>query len=823
QVDGTVLVPATALIELALHVGSHADCNQIDELVLQTPIVLTQDDTVALQVAIEPTQNGNRHITIRTRPALRERNHPKEISWTENAQGTLTTSGAHPPVLGAWPPAGATPVPTTNLYRDLANHGYHYGPAFQGRNSIWRQGNTVYAEVTLPHGDTGPDAAFRIHPALFDAALHAILLDISANTGGEIRLPFSFTGVRFHSTCGNTVRTMLTITGEHTAAAILYDPTGKAVASIDAIVLRPAPTTLVAPQHTDDSLFELTWVPEHTNGVATSPQTWAILGDRTSPLAQCLQTTVSVGNGTPPAAIYPELSALFADGPAPHLVLYPLPCQAPPDEGAIPDAVRSTLREILALLQDWLASAHLTNSRLILLAQPPPTADDATDRWELCSEAARGLIRTAQTEHPDRFLLADIDHAPDSLAALPAAITTRIGSAPGERELSLRHGVVFVPRLAPSTSRPGQASIDPDGTVLITGGTGTLGSALARHLATQYQVRHLVLVSRSGLAASGAPELQSELQQAGATVTVTACDLTNRAELAELIASFTTEHPLTGVVHTAAALEDATLTTLTPGHLDQVLEPKASTAWHLHELTRHMGLSWFVLYSSAAGLFGTPGQGNYAAANVFLDALAHYRRSRGLPACSLAWGQWQQTSALTGRLTDADHARLQRMGIVPMSTAHGLRLFDAAVAIDRPRLVTCHLDPAILRSSAHTGTLHPVLRGLVRTNGRPTSSPAPQQSLPERPTRLPKPDPIRTLEDILAQAFGEVLGVPADRVDRVRPVNMLGVNSLAVLELRNRLRLLHGWKLPMSRILGGATIRDLASDITAVYEDGAST
>ncbi|WP_344469901.1 SDR family NAD(P)-dependent oxidoreductase, partial [Kitasatospora kazusensis] len=178
------------------------------------------------------------------------------------------------------------------------------------------------------------------------------------------------------------------------------------------------------------------------------------------------------------------------------------------------------------------------------------------------------------------------------------------------------------------TPQPADTSpLDPQGTILITGGTGTLGTLLARHLVTTHGARHLLLTSRRGPDAPGSTELANELTELGATVTITACDTTNRTALNDLMDGIPADHPLTAVIHTAGTLDDATIPSLTTGRLHAVMQPKIDTAWHLHDLTKHLNLTAFVLYSSVAGIVGSPGQANYAAANAYLDALANHRRT----------------------------------------------------------------------------------------------------------------------------------------------------------------------------------------------------
>ncbi|MGO4759034.1 beta-ketoacyl reductase, partial [Streptomyces sp. 2MCAF27] len=221
-----------------------------------------------------------------------------------------------------------------------------------------------------------------------------------------------------------------------------------------------------------------------------------------------------------------------------------------------------------------------------------------------------------------------------------------------------------------------------EGTVLITGGTDGLGAELARHLVTRRGHRHLLLAGRRGLAAPGAVELRDELIAHGAEVTVAACDLSERAATAELLAAVPAGHPLTAVVHTAGVLDDGVIGSLTPERLDTVLRPKVDAAWHLHELTRDLDLAAFVCYSSVSGVMGTAGQANYAAGNVFLDALAQHRRAHGLPAISLAWGAWAQGMGMTSTLSDDEMRRISEAGMPPLSVERGLALFDAATACD---------------------------------------------------------------------------------------------------------------------------------------------
>ncbi|MEU6754290.1 beta-ketoacyl reductase, partial [Spirillospora sp. NPDC046719] len=386
--------------------------------------------------------------------------------------------------------------------------------------------------------------------------------------------------------------------------------------------------------------------------------------------------------------------------------------------------------------------------------------------------------------------------------------------ASGEPEVALRAGRAHAPRLAHAgADATGRVSLDPDGTVLVTGGTGTLGGLVARHLVREHGVRRLVLVGRRGLAAAGATELYAELREAGAEVTVAAADAADREALAEVLAAIPAGHPLTAVVHAAGVLDDALLDDLGPSRLAPVFRPKADAAWHLHELTRDLDLAAFVLFSSGAGVLGNAGQGNYAAANGFLDGLARMRRAEGLPAVSLAWGLWSQASGMTGHLGDAALGRLSRGGLGALSTAEGLALFDAALAAGDAVVVPARFDAAALRSLAADGDLPPVLRGLVPAPRRdvPQAAGPTAASFADRLAGLSSPERTSTVLDLVRRHAAAVLGHDApDDVGAARAFKDLGFDSLAAVELRNRLARAAGVRLPATLVFDHPTPADLA-------------
>ncbi len=352
------------------------------------------------------------------------------------------------------------------------------------------------------------------------------------------------------------------------------------------------------------------------------------------------------------------------------------------------------------------------------------------------------------------------------------------------------------------------------GSVVITGGTGMAGSAVAAQLVARYGVAHVVLVSRSGADAEGVAELVGRLEEAGAQVSVVACDVADRDAVAALIAQLPAQYPLKGVFHAAGVLDDGLIASLTPERVDAVLRAKVDGAWNLHELTQHLDLSAFVMFSSMAGIVGAPGQGNYAAANSFLDGLAAYRRAHGLAGLSVAWGLWEQASGMTRHLADRDKARMSRVGLTPLSTPRALRLFDDAMLAGRPVLVAARLDAAALSAS---GVVPPLLRDLVTRPGRrlvaDTDSAVSMSGLTARLQGLSPEQRHSLLVELVCTNAATVLGRSSADIDADVAFQDLGFDSLTAVELRNRLKTATGLTLSPALIFDYPTPSALAEHV----------
>jgi acyl transferase domain-containing protein/NADPH:quinone reductase-like Zn-dependent oxidoreductase/acyl carrier protein len=1074
-----VLFPGTGFVELALRAGAEVDAGRLIELTLEGPLVLPERGAVTVQVRVgAPDETGRRELTIFSRSA--------DSAWTRHATGLLGAGEPAEPAadLVTWPPAGAEEVSVEGFYAGASDFAYGYGPAFQGLRAAWRAGDTVYAEVALPEDLHADATRYGLHPALLDAALHAMGFGDFFPANGDVRLPFAWTGVELYATGAARLRVRVTPAGEGAVRIEAADADGLPVAVVESLVLRPVTAQALrsARPSITDALYAVDWAPLPVPDA--EPLTTAALADVLDP-----------------------------DAPAPDLILLDV---APAATADMPEAVRDRLARVLGVLQDWLADERYAGSRLAVVTRNAVAADGL----DLTAAPVWGLLRSAQAEHPDRLLLADLDDATDQ-AALAPALTAAV--AAGESQLLLRDGAALVPRLAraepgdtqavpaegswrldtvgggtldglslvpapesdapltagqvrvamraaglnfrdvmialgmyPGEARMGnegagvvtevapdvtalsvgdrvtglldgafgrhataderllarvpqgwsfeQAASVPicfltawygladlgglkagervlvhagaggvgmaavqlarywgaevfataspgkwdvlrglglddehiassrdlefasrfpvmdvvlnslagefvdaslgllaedgrflemgktdirtdvglgyrafdlleagaerigvllgeivdllqrgvlellpvtpfdmrrageafrfmrqarhvgkvvlqvpgpvwpaDGTVLVTGGTGTLGALVARHLVTRHGVRDLLLVSRSGPDAPGAGELSAELVELGARVRLVACDLADRSATRRLL----DDVAVRAVVHTAGVVDDGVVESLTPERLAAVLRPKVDAAWHLHELTRD--LTAFVLFSSAAGVFGSPGQGNYAAANTFLDALAVYRRAQGLPGHSLAWGQWARTSGMTGGLDERDLARMARGGILPLTDEQGLGLLDAAAGSLRPVLAPIRLDPAALRAEFGGGDIPPLYRRLFRAPARRAGQgggDAPGGRLATQLAGLDHRERRERLLTLVASHVVAVLGHPEGTpVEPDRAFRDLGFDSLTAVELRNRLTTETGLRLPATLTFDHPTAAALAAHL----------
>nr|WP_253780896.1 type I polyketide synthase [Goodfellowiella coeruleoviolacea] len=632
------------------------------------------------------------------------------------------------------------------------------------RDDTERGQHTDRVEVVLPES---ADHATAL-PLLLDEALRALAPGL---------VPAVFRDVRQHAAQAETLRVSATRTAADALRLTADDLTGSPVLTVGTIGLRPAEPgkhVVAAPD-----LYEPRWEPlgggeSHQPAVDTAVDTDVVL----------------------------------------------LPVRG---DGDVVRSAHASASEVLGRLHAWLADAHRSSSVLVVVTSGAVQTGADDPVRDPAAATAWGLVRSAATEYPGRFLLADIERWAELDGLVPLLAERGLLTGAHGNQFAVRAGQVHTPRLVRATVHTADPDADAPmtaGTVLITGGTGALGAEVARHLARRPDVSGLVLVSRSGMAAPGADQLCRELAESGVAVDVAAADVSDRNALARIVARIGPD--LVGVVHTAGVVDDGVLTGLTPHRLDRVLSAKLDPAWWLHELTREHDLRMFVLFSSASGVLGAPGQANYAAANAFLDALASVRGASGLAGVSVAWGPWSLPGGMAAHLDQAQWARIERGGVRPMSTSRALELFDLACAAGRAQLVPVDLDRDALRRQPpeHLPT---VLRALV-----PAAPPLSARASAAAPTRLvselaglPVTSQRRLVLDLVRREAAVVLGHRSARdVDPDRALPELGFDSLNGLELRNRLAAATGVGLPASAVFDHPTATELAEHLLAELTAG---
>ncbi|MBZ3906100.1 type I polyketide synthase [Streptomyces griseiscabiei] len=891
KVAGRLLLPGTAMLELARWAGEFTGCDRVADLTLHSPLDLSADPREGRAIRLRLTgtdATGRRGLTLSSRPG-------PDGPWTRHATGTLDTTGAGPaaprPDLVTWPPASADGVDVADVDIDgfhgrAAAHGIEYGPAFRGLRAVWRRGDDVFAEVALPEGARQEAGRHGVHPALLDAALQAWY---AANPEAVERrlVPYVWHGVTVSGATGpGVLRVRLAPAGEAAHGAgvddsalaadagvgsgtsvsmEVVDTVGAPVVAVTALRLRPigrgrvgADTGAGAGADTGagaavgtasdagadsdagaGTLLRTRWVPYAGPGLPGDAGVVAALGG-----PDALPWALPVAVDTRYSGLTELAAALAAGARAPDVTLLPITGER--DLADVPGAVHTATSGVLAALRSWLTVQAPTASRLVAVVR------ERDGEAGLVDDAVRGLVRSARGEHPRRFGLLSLA---DGETPAPEVFAQALDALRDEPEIAVRHGRLWVPRLAEAAAAAPYArtpsALDPDGTVLITGGTGTLGGLVARHLVGR-GARRLLLTGRRGEAAPGAAELAAELTAEGAEVRVVACDAADADALAAVLDGVPEEHPLTAVVHIAGVTDDGVLASLTDDRLGAVLRPKVDAAWRLHELTRGLDLAEFVTFSSVSGTFGAAGQANYAAANVFLDALARHRRAQGLPGLSLAWGPWAERSALTGDLTEADWARIGRDGVRALPTRDALALFDTArvtsEAVEEPVLVALRLDMGQVRQRHSAGRLLPMLRSLVDGGSGAGSGSVPRPGAPaipstpttpstngtdvngrvaaassfaERVRAMSEAERGRALLDLVRAHAARALGEgTAEDIDPDRGFVDLGVDSLASLDLQEKLHEATGVDLPSTLIFDHPTAAALADHLCAELAAG---
>ena len=434
-----------------------------------------------------------------------------------------------------------------------------------------------------------------------------------------------------------------------------------------------------------------------------------------------------------------------------------------------------------------------------------------------------GLMRTARNEHPELHLrLVDLGQETTDASILSALMLN------AEPECAVRQERVLVPRMQQVSSVPklllaNHRLLRPDGAVLITGGLGHLGARVARWMASDHGIRDLVLTSRHGMETACAEALVAELSGLGVRVTVMAGNIADQESVDSIMATFSKGRPLRGVVHAAGVVDSGVLSSMTPERCETTIVPKAYGAWLLHQATRNLDLDLFLMFSSISGVIGMPGLANYAAANNFLDSLAHLRSAQGLPATSVAYGTWAGDGGMASKLGPTTISHLAYFGLDPLPPDEGLELLKQAVVSGRALTVAAALDLERLRGffEEQGGRIPPLFdtllpRDSIAAQGPSTSRWHLRKALSEAGSEQRAGIVLNTVRHVVAKALGFTHPL---RVEVDRPLKDIGIDSLTAVQMRNHLATLTGLTLSVNIAFIHPNLRVLSHSLLSQLQD----
>ncbi|BBG29152.1 type I polyketide synthase [Zymobacter palmae] len=1090
RVHGDIAIAGAMTSEMIHHAGKQFGYGVVNDLVLQTLMTFPDGASADVQLRVElPNEHGQCKAAFYYRPRFDGNSDELEPTWIKHATLSLGASPQQIPEwedidTTSWPPQGAEPLDMDDMYRHLRS----LGPAFRRLKAAWRSPEGVYFEADLTQDELNKIGRFDLHPVLLDTGLQAGFMNAPQAEDAPVHVLFMVSGLHIYAQGARSIRGLLTTDEvetnyEHSEHSVrLFDDTYTPVAEVKSFVLKSFDPQQARPPQYYRPPYRLLWKAlEITDAKASADIQWVI------PAASTVPTTAATLAQQALSDIDDARAALTQ---APQDGITALLCTGTEDESPV-NAAHQHLQQATEQLQRWLADAHTASRPMVWITRHAIATDDTEDVTDLAWAPLWGLIRTAQHEHPDRFLLIDLDEDERSWQALPAAIGTLIAERnsqgalrrgqlqvpkltrtvpaellplpagnhgtlvqkdassltasafawkddaqtslqpqqlriavraaalpragfhtdtvahgiagvveacghdvsawqPGDRVMVISHekglpvqlivsehdvlpqpaewtfaeaatsivpyteawqsltqhassitghrlliadasstqgtaaawlaealgadvhaitptgqlasaaeydsasihcvrpeeadqltdidvtlrqtdsdtalgrgkALTIAPLTSPLSFREEEAQalaatlasmpplapdatdvryaahalqrhalntdddralaftvpheLDQNGTVLITGATGALAQVAARHLASRLGMRHFLLASRRGPNAPQAERIVQDLNALGAEATLVACDVAKEEDVCALLDAVPAEHPLTAVLHAAGVVDTAMLDAMTPAQLHNVMRPKVDAAWHLHRLTRHSDLAAFVLYSTSVDLLTQKGQSGYAAANIFLDALAHHRRHQGLPASALAWGMWTERSEMGKQLGNELIDTIMTSGHLPLPTPQGLSYLISALGTGAESHATMLLPTRLhLAAFQDVPCLAPLLTEL--SDSATIARTAPQKNIAQQLAALSAEERRQRLLELAIQQVSEVLNHPDPSSIRSDVTfTSLGLDSLTSVETSQRLSALIGTRLPATIMFSHETPIALAEFLDSV-------
>ncbi|WP_197041558.1 type I polyketide synthase, partial [Chondromyces apiculatus] len=824
RVFGDVVVPGAALAEIVRAAAATRygwEQVRVTDLLLQAPLRLPGTGSRRVQVVLPRRDAEAVEVSIYSRAG----DAAPEARWTLHAHGYAGLAKGIEQAgmldVGAIRARCRTGMVVDDIYERFAASGLGYGPAFRAMTELDRGEHEALARVVLPQGARDDAEAYGMHPALLDASLHALAAIVDVPVG-HTYLPFEFgevlalaPGVTEAWVHATIEREIASDAETIEATVTVADSAGKVVIRLSRLRLKRAGTAVLRDVRGEpvsgEHLYTVRWREKPVAGDVVQPLGRWLLLSRDTPAAHKIAARLRASGATClSASIDAPLEALAEVlDPASAAPLQGVIClwfEPVTGEGENSSATRAERTSIAALRIVQALAKHTAPLRMLWVTAGAQEAG-AGDLSAVNQAPLWGLGRVVVQEHPEvGCALVDLDPGAEDHVDV---IWSELSRAHGDAEVAWRRGKRHVPRLVeapPGQSARDRALLRAESTVLVTGGLGALGLEVARWLWEEHRVRHLLLVGRRSPSAEAVATI-ARLRAEGAGVTVAQADVTDLPALRALLDSVPAEYPLRGVIHAAGVLDDGVLAEQTAARFERVMAPKIRGAWTLHEATRGTPLDVFVLFSSATSLFGNAGQANYAAANAFLDALAHHRRAEGLPAHSLHWGPWEGGGMAAG-LAGAALARLARMGVGMIAPALGLSLLGEALLRPDAELLLMPIDLSAAQRS-FGAEIPPLWRELIvpkAVNRSPRTA-----GFDARLLGLDAAARRAEVEGMVRAEIAKALSLPSTSdVPEDRPLQELGLDSLMAVELRGVLSRRLGTLLPSTLAFDYPTARALS-------------
>ena len=869
RVFDVALLPATGYLEMALAADAGVGATdrsplrdlpplRITNITFEQPLILPEEEAKTVQLVLSPHDGGYRFEIFSQAPGS---------GWMSHVAGELAAGehdgdGAEAVDLDMLRAQCPIELPIADHYRNCRERGLDYGPSFQGIKQLFRGDGIALGEIALPGPLNGEGHEYRLHPALFDAALQ-VLITLSEGSG-ETWLPVAAEEMRSYRPAGNRLWSLVRMTGsdEKTLSAdiSLFDGSGAPIAEIKGFTAgRVAPETIRRHfKKQPDDLYEVTWRALPSD-VAESPakeksESWLIFADGGGvgeELAGRLETVgdtcILVRAGTPSLSRRGMPESGVRDGnthtldptdPAAfqRLLAEPFPPEAPPLAGILylwaldaPEPPELT-PETLVAAQNLVCGGALhlvqaaienqTAAKLWLVTRNAVATGDESEPVAVAQSPLWGMGRSIAREHPELWGgLIDNPSVDELLVELIAAgRSEKKPESRQEDQIAYRGGERYVARLVRS-GRPSEnsLSLQANASYLITGGLGGLGLAVARWMVSE-GARNLVLAGRSA-PSKEAREILRELEEKDAKILVESTDISHPSQVAALFERLDGETaPLKGIIHAAGVLDDGVLREQNLARFDRLLAPKVTGGWLLHTLTQNRPLDFFVCFSSVASLIGPPGQSNHASANAFLDALAYYRHGLGLPALSINWGAWAGIGEVA-RLDTHLQEHLTAMGIGAIEPEWGVSVLGALMG--KPENIQVAVAPT---DWVRFLQQFPEVPGLFSELDSAFPKVRPARSFLEEINALPAEERQEYLFAHVRSEFNRMLGFdPSAQPDVQKNFSELGMDSLMMVEFRNRLQTSLGHALPSTLLFKHPTLEALIHYIAGeVLSSGSS-